>query len=162
MNGEPGRDLIGKMGPLGWAPVFRANESEGGVKLKHRIMIATSGFALLLGSSVAMAVPAAATGGCPSGKLCLYRSTEFRTMDFTAASTNACFNLNSYGMGLGTNSVRSYVNNLSVKATFWYYLDGSWRNSQTIRSGGFSSDAGTTFIGTERVCVGPADPNDWT
>ncbi|MFI1279237.1 peptidase inhibitor [Streptomyces sp. NPDC020858] len=131
------------------------------MRIRRKVGTVISALSLLAGGAVAMASPASAVdvGGCPSDKLCLYRSTQFRTMEFAAASTSACFNLANYGMGPGTNSVQSYVNNLTVKATFWYYLTGpGWVNSQTIGIEKFSSNAGLTFVGNEKVCTGSARP----
>ncbi|MET7921592.1 peptidase inhibitor family I36 protein [Streptomyces avermitilis] len=84
---------------------------------------------------------------CPSGKLCLYEGTNFTSLTFTSASTKLCFDLATYGNGF-QNGVRSYVNNLPVKAEVFHrvgtstiVLDG------TISPGGSSSNIGSTTFG---------------
>ncbi|MGJ5697014.1 peptidase inhibitor [Streptomyces pratensis] len=123
--------------------------------------------ALAVGGTLVNAAPAAAVGGCPSDKLCLYRSTEYRTLAFTAASTQACFWLSSYGMGPGTNGINSYVNNLPVKATIWNTNDlNNWYAHGTIRPGGYTSDTGAVTGGefswwkeSNMICTGSAVPD---
>ncbi|WP_079079001.1 peptidase inhibitor [Streptomyces sp. DSM 15324] len=117
--------------------------------------------AMTAGTWVATAAPAEAVGGCPSEKLCLYRSTEYRTLSFTAASTGACFWLSDYGLTEPGNGIMSYVNNLSVKATLWSSQDlVHWYADGTIRSGGFSSDTGGSFPfnSSDKICTGSALP----
>lgn len=122
---------------------------------------------LIAGSTLVNAAPAAAVGGCPSDKLCLYRSTDFRTMSFSAASTGACFYLRDYGLTYPANGINSYVNNLPVKATLWEgSIPNNWSSNGSIRPGGFSSDTGAlTSEGAywrfaTAVCTGGTFPWD--
>ncbi|MFD7256297.1 peptidase inhibitor family I36 protein [Streptomyces sp. NPDC059874] len=116
------------------------------------------------GVMMASAPPAAAVGGCPSGKLCLYRSTEYRTMSFEAASTSACFELDDYGLTYPFNGINSYVNNLPVKATLYHSEPTGWYAMSTIRPGGFSSNTGALtadgywYRYSEKICTGSATP----
>ncbi|WP_079062296.1 peptidase inhibitor family I36 protein [Streptomyces griseoruber] len=122
------------------------------MEFKMKVGTTISALALATGALAATAVPAQAVGGCPEAKLCLYTGTNFTGLAFTAASTAACFDLRNYA-GLDGN-VRSYVNNLPVKATLWYYYSSS---SVTIRSGGFSSNSsGTEVEDAYWVCTGDA------
>ncbi|MFD4943980.1 peptidase inhibitor family I36 protein [Streptomyces sp. NPDC058239] len=136
------------------------------MQLRHIGATLTATLAVVAGSTLVNAAPAAAVGGCPSDKLCLYRSTEYRTMSFAAASTSACFWLSDYGLTYPFNGISSYVNNLPVKATLWSGNaadPNSWYQRASIRSGGFSSD---TFNGgdnnqwttSDMVCTGSAKP----
>ncbi|MEV5689457.1 peptidase inhibitor family I36 protein [Streptomyces sp. NPDC052164] len=134
------------------------------MQLKHIGATLTAALAVA-GSMLVNAAPATAVGGCPSGKLCLYRSTDYRTLDFTAASTGACFWLSDYGMGRGTNGINSYVNNLPVKATIWESSDlNNWYANGTIRPGGFTSDTGAMtgefswWKESDKICTGSALP----
>ncbi|MFJ6699832.1 peptidase inhibitor family I36 protein [Streptomyces sp. NPDC091272] len=137
------------------------------MKLKKMGAAIAATTALFSGSTLIAATPAAAVGGCPSGKLCLYRSTEYRTLAFTSTSTSACFSLKQYGMGYGTNGINSYVNNLSVKATIWRteHPDTAW-STGTIRPGGFTSNtqavnpdnSGYEWRSADQICTGSAKP----
>ncbi|MFD0144203.1 MULTISPECIES: peptidase inhibitor family I36 protein [unclassified Streptomyces] len=124
----------------------------------------TAALALVAGGALVNAAPAAAVGGCPSGKLCLYRSTEYRTMSFEAASTSACFDLDDYGLTYPSNGINSYVNNLPVKATLYHSEPTGWFAMSTIRSGGFSSNTGALtsdghwYRYSEKICTGSATP----
>ncbi|MFD9034520.1 peptidase inhibitor family I36 protein [Streptomyces sp. NPDC059567] len=125
----------------------------------------TATLAVVTGGALANAAPAAAVGGCESGKLCLYRSTEYRTMSFEASSTGACFWLEDYGLTAPWNGINSYVNNLPVKATLYNRGSASmWYPVATIRAGGFSSDTGAVttdgswFRYSEKICTGTAQP----
>ena len=138
------------------------------MQLKRIGATLTATLAVVSGSALVNAAPAAAVGGCPSDKLCLYRSTEYRTMSFAAASTSQCFWLADYGLTYPSNGISSYVNNLPVKATLWEDNGAQWHNwsqAASIRSGGFSSDSfnggnNIAFGNSEMVCTGNALPTD--
>ncbi|MFH9864081.1 peptidase inhibitor family I36 protein [Streptomyces sp. NPDC017202] len=127
------------------------------MNLKRKSAVALSTLALAFAGMAATATPAAAVGGCPSGKLCLYEGTNYTALTFTSASTKLCFDLSTYGSGFGL-GVRSYVNNLPVKAEIFHrtsadtiVLDG------TISPGGFSSNTGSGSFGKSGVvCTGGA------
>jgi hypothetical protein len=127
------------------------------MSLKVKSVTAISAVALSIGGVTVTASPAQAVGGCPSGKLCLYSGTNYTNLQFTAASTNACFRLVDYGL---YHNVKSYVNNLPVNAVMYTWGTSSSVPIGTIRPGGFSSNTGTTAIGTnsEAVCMGDANP----
>ncbi|MFF5767797.1 peptidase inhibitor [Streptomyces tanashiensis] len=116
------------------------------------------------GSALLTAAPAGAVGGCDPSKLCLYRSTEYRTMSFAASSTGACFDLEGYGLVYPSNGINSYVNNLPVNATLYHSEPTGWFPMSTIRSGGFSSNTGALtpngywYRHSEKICTGSAHP----
>ncbi|MEV5689455.1 peptidase inhibitor family I36 protein [Streptomyces sp. NPDC052164] len=113
------------------------------MKFRRVVTALVSAIALAVGGGIVNASSAAAVGGCPTNKLCLYRSTEFRTMSFSATSTGACFYLRDYGLTYPANGINSYVNNLPVKATLWEgSIPNNWSSNGSIRPGGFSSDTG--------------------
>ncbi|MFD9767566.1 peptidase inhibitor family I36 protein [[Kitasatospora] papulosa] len=122
---------------------------------------ALSAFALVAITMGATATPAAAVGGCPAGKLCIYESTQYRNLAVTSTSTKACFDLTNFGTGFNR-GIGSYVNNLNVNAVVYsnvstagYTVDG------TIRPGGYSSDTtnGEWFGNFGAVCMGGLNPN---
>ncbi|MFD5269875.1 peptidase inhibitor family I36 protein [Streptomyces sp. NPDC058335] len=136
------------------------------VKFKRIGAMAIAALALIGGSSLTTATPAVAAETCPSGKLCLYRSTEYRTLALTSASTSACFELIDYGLTNPWNGINSYVNNLPVKATLWNWIgEYPYIQSASIRAGGSSSDTYGTgedseiWGFSEYVCTGSATPN---
>ncbi|MFF7780303.1 hypothetical protein ACFZCG_38520 [Streptomyces tanashiensis] len=85
------------------------------MQIKRMGATITATLALASGAALVNAAPAAAVGGCPSDKLCLYRSTEYRTMSFAAGSTSARFDLDDYGLMYPFNCINSYVNNLPAR-----------------------------------------------
>ncbi|MEU9702071.1 peptidase inhibitor family I36 protein [Streptomyces sp. NPDC047981] len=112
------------------------------MKLKRKLASIALAAGLAVTGMVATAPTAAAAEACPAGQLCLYAGTGFTNMKLRTGSVDTCWDLPSYGL----TSVKSYVNNMSVKATVWdrgsdgrYYLDG------TILPGRFSSNAGLAF-----------------
>ncbi|MDX3521283.1 peptidase inhibitor [Streptomyces scabiei] len=131
------------------------------MSVKIKIFTMASAVALSIGGVAVTASSAEAVGGCPSAKLCLYRSTEYRTLSFAAASTGACFTLSDYGLSAPGNGIMSYVNNLPVKATIWNSQNlHDWYADATIRPGGYSSDTGSNFPFHEsyKICTGNALP----
>ncbi|MCX4667563.1 proteinase inhibitor I36 SMPI [Streptomyces sp. NBC_01381] len=124
----------------------------------RKVTLAVSALAMAGGSLAATAAPAAAVGGCPSGKLCLYDSGDYRNLAITSTSTKACIDL-VYGAH-PMPYIRSYVNNLRVNAVVWK-SNGSDRLvvQGTIRPGGHSSDAGWDFGYAGAVCMGGVNPN---
>ncbi|MDX3522421.1 peptidase inhibitor family I36 protein [Streptomyces scabiei] len=128
------------------------------MNLRRKSAVVLSTLALASAGIATTATPAAAVGGCPSGKLCLYEGTNFTSLTFTSASTKLCFDLTSYGNGF-RNGVRSYVNNLPVKAEVFHRIS---RTSDvieldgTISPGGSSSNAGSGFGVDGVVCTGGA------
>ncbi|MEU9032582.1 peptidase inhibitor family I36 protein [Streptomyces sp. NPDC048383] len=108
----------------------------------RKMALSAGALVMATGGLAATASPAAAVGGCPAGKLCLYAGTNYTNMKLSTGSIDSCWDLPNYGL----TSVKSYVNNMSVKATIWdrasngeYYLDG------TISPKRFSSNAGANF-----------------
>ncbi|MFD0144204.1 MULTISPECIES: peptidase inhibitor family I36 protein [unclassified Streptomyces] len=137
------------------------------MKLKGKLasMALTGGLAMT--GLAATAPSAAADTPCPSGKLCLYKSTLYRELTFTTSSTAVCYDLDPFGMGSLTNGVNSYRNNLPVKATIYTRTSATWWNPDdyvvqyTINPGSFSSN--TYGAGEETalwVCTGYAKPWD--
>ncbi|MGW5582456.1 peptidase inhibitor family I36 protein [Streptomyces sp. NPDC003857] len=129
------------------------------MSIRRRVATVVAGLAIAVGGAAATATPAAAVGGCPSDKLCLYSGANFTSLKFTAASTQACFDLDDYGLA---NNVRSYVNNLPVNAVMYeMYPAGTYTAIGTIRPGGFSSDTANTEIYSWAiaVCMGGVNPN---
>ncbi|MEU9144055.1 hypothetical protein [Streptomyces sp. NPDC048349] len=137
--------------------------SEETVNLKRMAAVILSSVALAAGGVAATASSAAAVGGCPSGKLCLYEDAYFIDLDVTSTSTKACIFLGNRGETGFFDGIGSYVNNLPVNAVVYhyngdkklFYLDG------TIRPGGSSSNSRTLAQFGERgaVCTGGVDPN---
>ncbi|MEV5675392.1 peptidase inhibitor family I36 protein [Streptomyces sp. NPDC052179] len=115
---------------------------------------AVSALALTVGGMAATAAPAEAVGGCPSGKLCLYRGTNYSDLFFTMASTQACLPINH-----GGGRPLSYVNNLPVEVKMWGYEAGFPYHTATIRAGGFSSSAGGSTYSWLDACTGGVVPN---
>ncbi|MFE3070484.1 hypothetical protein [Streptomyces sp. NPDC059247] len=62
-------------------------------------------------------------------------------------------------MAPNSNGVNSYVNNLGVRATFWYGYPGNMYQSGAIRVGGSSSDVLGAISPSDYVCTGDAHPN---
>ncbi|MEO3978024.1 peptidase inhibitor [Streptomyces sp. CAU 1734] len=135
------------------------------MNLRRKIAVLVSTLALSVSGGVLAAPPAAADEPCASTKLCLYRSTLFRTMELSTGSVSNCWWLEDYNLGDSWSGIKSYRNNLGVKATIWYYDFGStrWEPSAraTIGVGGFSSDTtygNHAFAEAEAVCTGSATP----
>ncbi|MGW6654521.1 peptidase inhibitor family I36 protein [Streptomyces rubiginosohelvolus] len=118
-----------------------------------------------VGTSIITTSPAAAVGGCPSGKACLYSGKNFTTLRVTTASTNACYRLDEYGFKDGTVGVRSWVNNLPVNVSLWEVADPyQWHKTQTLGAGAFSSDTSVSqypywYSHSEYFCMGSAKPS---
>ncbi|TQJ57755.1 peptidase inhibitor family I36 protein [Streptomyces sp. NBC_00080] len=127
------------------------------MNLRRKSAVTLSTLALAFAGIATTATPAAAIGGCPSGKLCLYEGTNFTSLTFTSASTKLCFDLASFGNGF-QNGVRSYVNNLPVKAEVFHRINSSTIVLDgTISPGGSSSNTGSTTFGASGVvCTGGA------
>ncbi|WAZ26726.1 peptidase inhibitor family I36 protein [Streptomyces cinnabarinus] len=107
----------------------------------------------------ATAPSAAAVGGCPSGKLCLYDDPNYAHLDITSTSTKACFSLtdwNGFSDGIG-----SYVNNLPVPVDVYTWTGSVYLYDGRIRAGGFSSNAGSKFGSRGTVCTGGLTPPGW-
>ncbi|MGW3304920.1 peptidase inhibitor family I36 protein [Streptomyces sp. CB02130] len=115
-------------------------------------------------TSALSASPAAAVGGCPSGKACLYSGKNFTSLRVTTASTNACYWLSDYGFTPGGVGVRSWVNNLPVKITLWYTADlNNWHQTTAMGAGAFSSDTSVSsdpywYSNSDKFCMGSAKP----
>ncbi|MFD7631737.1 peptidase inhibitor family I36 protein [Streptomyces sp. NPDC059851] len=136
--------------------------------LKRKLAsIALAGGLAVVTGLAATAPSAAADTPCPSGKLCLYKSSLYRELTFTTTSTAICYDLDRFGMGAFTNGVRSYRNNLPVKATL-HLRAGAWYNPDAytalyaINPGSFSSN--TYGPSPEQygmvVCTGSTKPWD--
>ncbi|MFJ5833650.1 peptidase inhibitor family I36 protein [Streptomyces sp. NPDC093089] len=119
----------------------------------------TALLATLAGTALADATSAAAVGGCDSNQLCLYRSTQFRTMALETANRSDCWLLEKYGLTYPWNGISSYVNNLPVNATLYTY-DNGWWNTGGIPSGSLSTDStSNVYFGfSHYVCTGSATP----
>ncbi|MFB7373986.1 peptidase inhibitor [Streptomyces sp. NPDC056222] len=134
------------------------------MKLKRKLASMALAGGLAMTGLAATATPASAVGGCEANTLCLYRSTQYRTMSFAAKSTSACFDLDDYGLTYPSNGINSYVNNLPVKATLYHSEPTGWFAMSTIRSGGFSSNTGALtsdghwYRYSEKICTGSATP----
>ncbi|MFF7780304.1 peptidase inhibitor family I36 protein [Streptomyces tanashiensis] len=138
------------------------------MKLKRKLASMALAGGLALTGLAATAPSAAADTPCPSGKLCLYKSTLYRELTFTTTSTAICYDLDRFGMGSWTNGVNSYRNNLPVKATMYLNTSTDWQDPDgyiymyTINSGSFSSD--TNYWKPEQhdlvVCTGSTKPWD--
>ncbi|MFB9558582.1 peptidase inhibitor, partial [Streptomyces roseoviridis] len=74
--------------------------------MKRKLASVALAGGLAMTGLVATAPSAAADTPCPSGKLCLYKSTLYRELTFTTTSTAICYNLLNYGMSGGTNGIR--------------------------------------------------------
>ncbi|MEU9983076.1 peptidase inhibitor family I36 protein [Streptomyces sp. NPDC050856] len=123
----------------------------------RKATLAMSALAMAVGGLAAATAPAAAIGGCPSGKLCLYEGKNYSDLRLTSTSTKACFHI--WGDPYHMSAVRSYVNNLAVNAVIWEY-DLGWKSAGTIGPGKFSSDAGDSFGTYGAVCMGGLHPKD--
>lgn len=125
---------------------------------------AVASVALMTGGVVASASPASATDICPSGQLCLYRSTHFRTMEFQTGKTYECFQLARYGLADNPYQVWSYDNNLPVKAEFWRsnpVVGGGrpdWLPVNSIAAGSSSTNTGGALDRAVLVCTGGRSP----
>ncbi|MEV7571437.1 peptidase inhibitor [Streptomyces tanashiensis] len=136
------------------------------MKLKRKLASMALAGGLAVTGLAATATPASAVGGCEANTLCLYRSTQYRTMSFAAKSTNACFDLLKSGLTDPWNGISSYVNNLPVRATLWVHYDGaSWEKEDywspsTIMPGSFSSNSSyiTWYDNSDVICTGSAVP----
>ncbi|MWA16183.1 proteinase inhibitor I36 SMPI [Streptomyces sp. BA2] len=122
----------------------------------RKVTLAVSAMAMAGGSLAATAAPAAAVGGCPSKKLCLYKYDDYKVLALTSTSTKACIRIRTGGLY----EIRSYVNNLRVNAVVYKYIAGTtgYVVDGTIRPGGYSSDAGRDFGGYGQVCMGGVKP----
>ncbi|WP_234323756.1 peptidase inhibitor family I36 protein [Streptomyces sp. NRRL F-2580] len=116
-----------------------------------------SALAMTVGGLASTTTPAAAVGGCPSGKLCLYNAPDYHDLRLTSTSTKACYGLGSQPYFMY--SVASYVNNLPVNAAIWEYELSGWKLVGTIGPGKFSSNAGRSFGVGGAVCMGGVHPN---
>ncbi|MFE2018303.1 proteinase inhibitor I36 SMPI [Streptomyces sp. NPDC059499] len=126
----------------------------------RKTTLAVGAMAMAVGGLAATATPAAAVGGCPSGKLCLYEYTNYSTLALTSTSTKACFILSAYPYTIF--DIGSYVNNLSVNAAIWEIGDNfRWELAGTIGPGKFSSNAGSGFGQNGAVCMGGLNPNEY-
>ncbi|MEU2410101.1 peptidase inhibitor family I36 protein [[Kitasatospora] papulosa] len=126
----------------------------------RKAALAVGGTAMALGALAVTAAPAAAVGGCPAGKLCLYESANYKSLALTSTSTKACFLL--AGSPGYMNDIGSYVNNLPVNAAVWEWKVGSrYVLVGTIGPGKFSSDAGEGFGEYGAVCMGGLNPNEY-
>ncbi|MEU4063444.1 peptidase inhibitor [Streptomyces wedmorensis] len=129
------------------------------MRIKRIGATVTAMLATLTGVALVNATPAAAVGGCDANQLCLYRSTQFRTMALETTKTSECWLLSDYGLTRPWNGISSYVNNLSVNATLYGY-DGDWWNTGGIPSHSYSSDSTSNpwFGVSHYVCTGNATP----
>ncbi|MFF5767796.1 peptidase inhibitor family I36 protein [Streptomyces tanashiensis] len=140
--------------------------TEERMSLKNRLSSIALAGGLAITGLAATAPTAAADTPCPSGKLCLYKSTLYRELTFTTSSTAVCYSLDRFGMGPGTNGVNSYRNNLPVKATLYNQQSGAWWDPDgyyvdyTINPGSFSSNTYTAGDMDLYVCMGSAKPWD--
>jgi len=131
------------------------------MRTKARALAALSVLAMSLSGVAATATPAAAVGGCPSGKLCLYEGTNYSRLAVTSTSTQACIYLRNFGTGFGS-GIASYVNNLPVNAVVYNYRGSTdtFALAGTIRSGGFSSNSLSVHFGVSgAVCMGGVSPS---
>ncbi|MCM2388555.1 peptidase inhibitor [Streptomyces albipurpureus] len=135
------------------------------MNLRRKTAVTISALAMTIGGGVLAAPPAAADEPCASDKLCLYRSTLYRTMEFSTGSVSNCWWLWQYNLsGPPWSGIVSYRNNLSVKATLWDYNgDADWPAAPqaTINSGGNSSNTSggnPAFADSAAVCTGNAKP----
>lgn len=110
------------------------------------------------------ASPAAAVGGCPANRACLYSGKNFTSLQVTTASTNACYWLSKFDLSHNTPGVRSWVNNLPVKVTLWSSSDlNNWYARTTLGAGAFSSDTSVSlnpywYSHSDMFCMGSAKP----
>ncbi|MER6917131.1 peptidase inhibitor family I36 protein [Streptomyces sp. NPDC000594] len=113
---------------------------------------------VLAGSGLAVsATPAAAAGGCPEARLCVWDGVDFTGNRIASASTNTCFFINDITV---FGSVRSYSNNLPVVAKIWHVKNDEFALARTLPAGGFSSNIGTPLGGApfDKICLGSALP----
>ncbi|MFD4899144.1 peptidase inhibitor family I36 protein [Streptomyces sp. NPDC058411] len=117
-------------------------------------------------TSIISTSPAAAVGGCASGRACLYSGKDFTNIRVTTASTNACYRLTDYGFtGDDRVGVRSWVNNLSVNVSLWAVADPyQWYKNKTLGSGAFSSNTSVAvdpywYSHSDYFCMGSAQPS---
>ncbi|WP_137990020.1 peptidase inhibitor [Streptomyces vilmorinianum] len=113
--------------------------------------------AVVLGS-VAAAPQASAAEPCGAGKLCLYRSTLYRTMMFETGRTARCFRLADYHLGPGLYSIWSYDNNLPVKVDYWKATETTAYLVGTTSPGGSSSNTSQALDEANLMCTGGAGP----
>ncbi|MFJ4770615.1 peptidase inhibitor [Streptomyces uncialis] len=137
------------------------------MNLRRKIAVTVSAVAMTVGGGILTAPPAAADEPCASNKLCLYRSTLYRTMEFSTGSVSDCWWLDAYNLGGPPwSGIKSYRNNLPVKSTLWYYYGSAgWSSAPvaTIGVGGASSNTTgghVAFADSETVCTGDAKPWD--
>ncbi|WP_331726466.1 peptidase inhibitor [Streptomyces uncialis] len=137
------------------------------MNLRRKIAVTFSALAMTIGGGILTATPAAADEPCSSGKLCLYRSTLFRTMELSTGSVSHCYALDTYNLTDPWAGIMSYRNNLPVKATIWwfhgnnYFYPGNWSAYATIAPGGSSSDTTAghwVFNDGDLVCTGDDKP----
>ncbi|MFH8619982.1 peptidase inhibitor family I36 protein [Streptomyces sp. NPDC017979] len=124
--------------------------------------VTLSALAMAVGGTMATAGPAAAVGGCPSGKLCLYEPINFGRLDVTSQSTNACIDLRNYGHTGFRHGIGSYVNNLSVNVRVYHLTaNGAYALDGTIGPGRSSSNTSSprAFGNYGKTCTGSAVPS---
>ncbi|MFD0367614.1 peptidase inhibitor [Streptomyces sp. NPDC127114] len=133
------------------------------MNLKRKMASMALAGGLAVTGLAAATTPATAVGGCGSNQLCLYRSTEFRTMAFETTNTYKCWKLIDYGLTDPWNGISSYVNNLPVQATLWEYTGSLYLSAATISPGHYSSNSTShyAFLHSEFICTGGADPRDF-
>ncbi|WP_406368207.1 peptidase inhibitor family I36 protein [Streptomyces sp. NBC_01546] len=136
------------------------------MKLTSKLAAVAVSAGLAVAGLMVTAPPAAAVGGCDANQLCLYRSTEFRTMAFETTKTNECWWLGTYGLTDPWNGISSYVNNLPVNATLYTNVNDApvgqplWANTGGIPRGSFSSNSTSNywFGHSDYICTGSATP----
>ncbi|MFJ4770614.1 peptidase inhibitor [Streptomyces uncialis] len=138
------------------------------MNLRRKIAVTVSALAMTVGGGILTAPPAAADEPCGSNKLCLYRSTLYRTMEFSTGSVNDCWMSSAYNLTDPYAGIMSYRNNLGVKATLWYYGSGaehapsSWIGPVvSIAPGGASSNTtggDAVFNFSTKICTGSQKP----
>ncbi|WP_370412256.1 proteinase inhibitor I36 SMPI [Streptomyces fradiae] len=134
------------------------------MSLKRKSAVALSALALAAAGTAVTTTPAAAEGGCPSATLCLSEDTNYVDIDVTSKTTGPnCIALGHYGETGFYNGIKSYVNNLPVTVSVYFYspLYERYLPESPIYSGGFSSDTTSVYKYGMRgaVCTGGADPN---
>lgn len=134
------------------------------MNLRRKIAVSVSALAVTIGGGILTIPPAAADEPCASGKLCLYRSTLYRTMEFSTGNVSNCWWLEQYNLGGPPwSGIKSYRNNLSVKATLWVSQQPGWNPvaDASIAPGSVSSDTtggNPVFAHSAKVCTGSAKP----
>jgi hypothetical protein len=130
--------------------------------LKRKLISGALVGGLAVAGMVATTPSAAAVGGCPTGKLCLYENINYVDLDVTSTSTKACIDLGDFGEHNFEYGIGSYVNNLSVKAAVYHWggVSLGYVHDGTISPGGFSSNStnGDWFGEFGMVCTGGATP----